>query len=219
MDPGPSPSGSPAQGASASEADVDPGSFPSAAVVSSGSVIDAFSSSSQSFTVSISDFSSESQSILQPVEAINDKESNVESNDSQNINNSEFISESYNVEGNSSTDESENINGNINLESDLKTVVKDNPKPQLSAASEPPKFDKALSETSLPKSGGHVPSALKEPPEIVDEMDESEMDTSGGNQKRKPSDDKDLDDLDPPLPQRPSHLVTRTVIPARAGRS
>ena len=100
----------------------------------------------------------------------------------------------------------------------------------MSVASEPPKFDKPLSKTSLPKSGGHVPSALKEPPKIVDEMDESEMDTSGGNRKRKPSDDKDLDDLGPLLPQRPSRSVTRTVIPgrhsglpavspARAGRS
>ena len=73
VDRGHSPSGSPAQGASASEADVDPGSFPSSVVVSSGSVIDAFSSSFQSSSVSISDFSSGSQSILQPVEAINDK--------------------------------------------------------------------------------------------------------------------------------------------------
>ena len=190
VDPGPSLSGSPAQGASASEAVVDPGSFPSAVVVSSGSAIDAFSSSSQSSPVSISDFSSESQSILLPVEATIDKESSVESNGSQNINNSELMNESINVEGNS-TDESENINGNTILDCDLQIVDKDNPKPQLSAASE----------TSLPKS--------------VDDSDDFEMDTSGGNRKRKPSDDSDLTDLGPPLPQRPGRSAKRTVIRGR----
>ena len=72
-----------AQGASASEADMDPGSRPSALADSLGvddspePVIGEFSTSQLS-SPSISDFSSESQSILKPVNVNNDRETNID---------------------------------------------------------------------------------------------------------------------------------------------
>ena len=229
------PSDPSAQGASASETDVDPESRPSALADSLGiddspePVIGEFSTSQLS-SPSISDFSDESQSILKPVNANNDRETNIdnESNESENINSSEFINESTNVEGSISSIESENMNESINLSSNLTETsaqISGDPKPpmrsgkgsvsKLSVASLPSKIDKPLSKKSLPKSGGPVSRTSKECPKNVGGIEESAMDISGGNRKRKSSDDKDFAEPGPPRPQRPGRSVIRTADPGR----
>ena len=109
LDPGSCPSGNVnqdplAQGASVSEPESDPGSSSVSTGISLGDdspelVIEEFSSPSKSSFQSISDFSSESQSIRNPVEVDNVKEFHViyDSNVSGNISNSVFINESINV--------------------------------------------------------------------------------------------------------------------------
>ena len=110
LDPGSSPSGdvnndANALGTSGSEPELDPGSSPSvSAGVNVGDdspdlVIEEFSST-QSSSQSISDFSSESQSILKPVEVDNVNEStcSVNNDSNGNINYSVSNKESINIE-------------------------------------------------------------------------------------------------------------------------
>ena len=108
LDPRSSPSGdvnqvANAQGASGSEPEMDPGSSPSVSTgvcVGNDSpelVIEEFSST-QSSSQSISNLSSESQSILKPVEVDNVNESNVNNDSNGNINNSVSNNESIIIE-------------------------------------------------------------------------------------------------------------------------
>ena len=240
LDPGSFPSGDVNNDANSlitpgSEPESDLGPSPSvSASASVGNdspelVIEEFSST-QSSSQSISDFSSESQSILKPVEVDNVNKSNVNNDGNENINNSVSNKQSINFEKTIITSNSKSMNENINLEIDSsvssvqnsgvsktaqkgvsKTAQKGDPNAPLNSgkgcgsksgvAPRPRNPDKPL-----PKKSGL---------NSVDVIEDSAMDTSGGTRKRKPTDEKDPADVGSSLPQRLSRSVKRIVTPGR----